>query len=261
MTTTGSTLMAPMVDGELQTKSTSGTSLTQETKTKNSQVDSEMFLQLLVAEMQNQDPLEPTSNTEWVSQYATFTQVEKMSDMANSVDLMRANGLVGKDVIMKVTSQSTGETTYASGKVDYVLVENQKPILVIDDKKYSISDLDSVISSEYQSAYEKYTEFGNMVKALPSLNLADKSYENVVRQAFDYYNNLSDYDQQYLSTYAKDELNVLAQWVQKMKSFGYEFDASKTGKDNGTSLDDILDAFNKKMDAILDKLTKDNDTK
>ena len=59
--------------------------------------------------MQNQDPLEPTSNTEWVSQYATFTQVEKMGEMAESVDLLRANDLVGKEVIMKVTSESTGE--------------------------------------------------------------------------------------------------------------------------------------------------------
>ena len=146
---TSSTLMAPYVDGELQTQSTSGTSLTKETKSKNSQVDSDMFLQLLVAEMKNQDPLQPTSNTEWVSQYATFTQVEKMSEMAGSVDLLRANSLVGQSVIMKVTSESTGETTYATGVVDYVLVENKKPILVINDKKYSLSDLDSVISPEY----------------------------------------------------------------------------------------------------------------
>lgn len=258
---TSSTLMAPYVDGELQTQSTSGTSLTKETKSKNSQIDSDMFLQLLVAEMQNQDPLEPTSNTEWVSQYATFTQVEKMSEMAGSVDLLRANSLVGQSVIMKVTSESTGETTYATGVVDYVLVENKKPILVINDKKYSLSDLDSVISPEYQAAYEKYTEFTNMIGALPSVNLADKSYENVVRQAFDYYNNLSDYDKKYMETYAANELSTLAEWVRKMKSFGYEFDASKVGKEEGTSLDDILDNFNKRMDEILEKLTTDTETK
>lgn len=33
----------------------------------------EQFLQLLVAQMQYQDPLEPTSNTEWVAQMATFS--------------------------------------------------------------------------------------------------------------------------------------------------------------------------------------------
>ena len=66
-------LVAPIVDGELQTRTDSGDSLTKKSNNKN-EIDSDMFLTLLVAEMQNQDPLEPTSNTEWVSQYATFTQ-------------------------------------------------------------------------------------------------------------------------------------------------------------------------------------------
>ena len=95
-------LVAPIVDGELQTRTDSGDSLTKKSNNKN-EIDSDMFLTLLVAEMQNQDPLEPTSNTEWVSQYATFTQVTKMSEMANTVDQLRGNSLVGKEVMMKVT--------------------------------------------------------------------------------------------------------------------------------------------------------------
>lgn len=72
-------LIAPIgEDGKLQTHTASGDSLKKNAKNKNA-VDSDMFLTLLVAEMQNQDPLEPTSNTEWVSQYATFTQVQKMA--------------------------------------------------------------------------------------------------------------------------------------------------------------------------------------
>ena len=55
-------LVAPVVDGQLKTSSASSDSLTG-AKNKSS-VDSDMFLTLLVAEMQNQDPLEPTSNTE-----------------------------------------------------------------------------------------------------------------------------------------------------------------------------------------------------
>ena len=141
-------LVAPVgEDGKLQTHSTSGDSLSSKSKKDNSTIDSDMFLSLLVAEMQNQDPLEPTSNTEWVSQYATFTQVQKMSEMAESVDLLRANDLVGKEVIMKVTSESTGDVTYARGTVDFITVEGGKPIIWIDDKQYSMSDLDTVVSS------------------------------------------------------------------------------------------------------------------
>ena len=43
-------------------------------------VNSETFLSLLVAEMTNQDPLEPTSNTEFVSQMAQFTQLSYAQD-------------------------------------------------------------------------------------------------------------------------------------------------------------------------------------
>lgn len=252
-----STLMAPYVDGELQTQSTSGDSLTQKTKKKNSEVDSDMFLTLLVAEMQNQDPLEPTSNTEWVSQYATFTQVEKMTEMSESVDLLRANSLVGQNVIMKVTSESTGAVTYENGIVDYVLVENGKAILVINDKKYSLSDLDTVISGDYSSAYDKYTSFSAQIKALPSVKLADKTYEAMIRSLLDTYNDMTDYEKNYMSTYAADEMNILAQWVKKMEDLGFDFTKEKSDKTSAT-LDDILNTFNEKMDAILEKLTADS---
>ena len=48
-------LVAPIVDGELQTRTDSGDSLTKKSNNKN-EIDSDMFLTLLVAEMQNQDP-------------------------------------------------------------------------------------------------------------------------------------------------------------------------------------------------------------
>ncbi|MEI3215918.1 MAG: flagellar hook capping FlgD N-terminal domain-containing protein [Lachnospiraceae bacterium] len=47
-------LVAPYVDGKLQTSTTSSDSLGR--KSSNSVVDSDTFLTLLVAEMQNQDP-------------------------------------------------------------------------------------------------------------------------------------------------------------------------------------------------------------
>ena len=194
-------LIAPFdEDGVLQTHTTSGDSLTSSKKDKNT-VDSDMFLTLLVAEMQNQDPLEPTSNTEWVSQYATFTQVQKMSEMAEAIDVLRANELIGKEVIMKTTSTSTGEVSYTQGVVDFVEIENGKPLLVIDDAKYSIGDLDTIVSDEYSAAYEKYSTFKGMIDSLPDVAFADRSYQNVIQGAFDYYNTMNDYEKNYMVFY------------------------------------------------------------
>ena len=45
-------------------------------------VNSDTFLSLLVAEMTNQDPMEPTSNTEFVTQMAQFTSLQYSKDAA-----------------------------------------------------------------------------------------------------------------------------------------------------------------------------------
>lgn len=247
-------LIAPFDDkGVLQTRTTSGDSLTSSAKNKNA-VDSDMFLTLLVAEMQNQDPLEPTSNTEWVSQYATFTQVQQMSEMAESIDVLRANELIGKEVIMKTTSTSTGEVNYTQGIVDFVEMENGKPLLVIDDAKYSISDLDTIVSDEYSAAYEKYSTFKEMIDALPDVAFANRTYENVIQGAFDFYNTMDDYQKNYMKIYGSDQMEKFTEWKLELENMGIKFTDSSVEDEKKTSLDDILESFNTKMNAILDKL-------
>ena len=68
---------AVVKDGVIQDteKNTNVSSLTKDTKKNNTDLDVNDFLQLLVAQMQYQDPLEPTDNTQYIAQMATFTQV------------------------------------------------------------------------------------------------------------------------------------------------------------------------------------------
>ncbi len=213
-----------------------------------------MFLTLLVAEMQNQDPLEPTSNTEWVSQYATFTQVQKMGEVADAVDVLRANSLIGKEVLMTTTSESTGEVNTIQGIVDYVVMEEGKPLLVINDAKYSLSDLDTIVSTEYSQAHEKYSTLKGMIDALPNVAYADDTYKNVIQGALDYYNTMNDYEKNYMEVYGHDQMEKLTEWKLELEKLGVKFE--DTSKEDGkTSLDDILDSFNNKMNAILDKLS------
>ena len=109
-------------------------------------MDKDAFLQLLVAQMRYQDPLEPTSNTEFISQYAQFSQVEQLQNMAGSMDLQRASSLVGQQVRVKTTN-SSGDTNYVEGKVDYVTYEGGKAYLSVNGDLYSIDDLDTVSGS------------------------------------------------------------------------------------------------------------------
>lgn len=107
----------------------------------------DQFLTLLCAEMQYQDPLEPTSNTEYVAQLATFSQLEAMLGMQDTQKNEMANNLVGKYVILKVSDETTGKTSYVDGKVDYVMYqEDGSQMLSVNNKLYSIDTLDTVLT-------------------------------------------------------------------------------------------------------------------
>ena len=110
----------------------------------SSGMDKDAFLQLLVAQMKYQDPLEPTSNTEYISQYATFSQVEQIQNMAATMELSRASSMVGK--LVEVQSiDANGEAKSVQGKVEYVSYENNKAFVSIDGSLYSAEDVVAVV--------------------------------------------------------------------------------------------------------------------
>jgi flagellar basal-body rod modification protein FlgD len=168
-------LVAPVKNGKI-VETASQTSVKNSTKSSKSGMDKEAFLQLLVAQMKYQDPLEPTSNTEYISQYAQFSQVEQMQNMSSSMDLQRASALVGKEVYIKTTT-SSGETKLIQGKVDYVAYENNKAYLYINEQKYSIDDLDSIVDANYLDAYNKAYNFTVKLNKLPNVNGIDSMDE------------------------------------------------------------------------------------
>jgi flagellar basal-body rod modification protein FlgD len=83
-----------------------------ERKDQGSQKD--MFLKLLVAQMKYQDPANPASSSEFMAQTATFTQVEKLEEIAaqnaSMLALQRsssAGALVGRTVTFTDESGAT----------------------------------------------------------------------------------------------------------------------------------------------------------
>lgn len=167
-------------DGTLVTKAASGVSSTSE-KTSNSTLDKDAFLQLLVAQMKYQDPLEPTSNTEYVAQLATFSQVEELQNMQNSMAQTQANNLMGKIVVMKTTTAS-GATAYVSGEVERVVANSGKTYLGVDGSLYDIDDLDSIVSEDFYDKYYKDkttstegTETGTTGSTTGSTDSSDKA--------------------------------------------------------------------------------------
>jgi flagellar basal-body rod modification protein FlgD len=54
-------------------------------------IDKNMFLQLLVAQLKNQDPLNPTDSTTFVTQLAQFQQLESTVNMGQDVTQIRSD--------------------------------------------------------------------------------------------------------------------------------------------------------------------------
>ena len=242
-------LIAPFKDGQF-VQSASATSIENEKKGREngSGIDSEAFLTLLVAEMQNQDPLEPTSNTEWISQYATFTQVSEVQAIGDKMQSLSAQSLVGQDVIMKVTNEA-GNTEYVSGKVDYVVYENDDVFLSIEDQLYSIKDLDTVASPEYMEAYELASE---IAEALKELREVDKVTVNDKEKIEDIYSKFKGMN--------KYQLTFLDKSVQELIEAYYEKLTEKIAEKNTVSgAKDSKAEENKSEDNNTQDTTSGND--
>lgn len=148
--------MAGTIDttGKVSNQIMSSTSKTSNTKKSNT-LNMENFLSLLVAEMQNQDPLEPTSNSDYMAQMATFSQVEATSEMNERVLSQTASNLIGKAVIVKTDTNSTG---YAGGIVNGWQEIDGIVYLGINGNLYDINDVEQVIDKNY---YEKWNNSGS----------------------------------------------------------------------------------------------------
>lgn len=114
----------------------------------NSALDKDAFLQLLVTQMQYQDPLEPTDNTEYMSQLAQFSELEAMNNLGTSFSNSQALGLVGEYVILNVTDNA-GNPKQVGGLVQYVTISNNQALLRVNDEYYSMDAFDSVVDWDY----------------------------------------------------------------------------------------------------------------
>jgi flagellar basal-body rod modification protein FlgD len=87
------------------------------------------FLTLLVAQMQNQDPLNPTDATEWTAQLAQYSQLEQSMHLNDTMEVLvdgqktterlSALSLIGKEAVVEGSTFSLGgETAEIGYKID-----------------------------------------------------------------------------------------------------------------------------------------------
>lgn len=112
-------------------------------------VSIDTFFQLLMAEMTNQDPLEPTSNTEFISQLANFTALQTGSDSLYYNTVNYAAGLAGKTVTVAtnagVDSEGKMKLNVETGVVTGVDISDENSIeITVNGKRYGLGSIMNV---------------------------------------------------------------------------------------------------------------------
>jgi flagellar basal-body rod modification protein FlgD len=85
------------------------------------------FLKLLVGQLQNQDPMNPMEDKDFMGQMAQFSQLEQMTNVAATLRSERAFSLLGRDVTYN--DDATGELK--TGIVEKVAIEGSTTTLTI----------------------------------------------------------------------------------------------------------------------------------
>jgi flagellar basal-body rod modification protein FlgD len=109
----------------------------------SSQVSQDQFLQLMVAQLKSQDPLQPTSNGEFLAQLAQFSTlsgVEKLNtsfgDMLSLQEITQGSNLIGRNI-----SYTNAAGAKASGTVKSVGVTDGAIELQINSDSVKLSQI------------------------------------------------------------------------------------------------------------------------
>jgi len=110
------------------------------------------FLKLLAAQIRNQDPLNPVSNTEFIAQMAQFSALEQMYNLNNSFRLLQqelqgtvmlqAVSLIGKEVTAVVNEQAV------TGMVDKVNWTAYGAVLTVGGQQVPLSAVTEITLPE-----------------------------------------------------------------------------------------------------------------
>ncbi|MBU1318115.1 MAG: flagellar hook assembly protein FlgD [candidate division Zixibacteria bacterium] len=87
----------------------------------NSQLGKDEFLQMLVAQLRYQDPLEPMKDQEFISQLAQFSSLEQMSNMnENLTENLNWNYLLSQTINNTMATSLLGREVKANGSDVYI---------------------------------------------------------------------------------------------------------------------------------------------
>ena len=108
----------------------------------------DQFLQLLLAQVQNQNPLEPVKDTEFIAQLAQFNSLSNLQQLNASFDqILKLQSLTsGANLIGKTVSYSNSDGSSASGKVNQVTADGKSVFLQVGTARVGLDQVTTILA-------------------------------------------------------------------------------------------------------------------
>lgn len=104
------------------------------------QVSVDDFLQLMIAQLKNQDFMNPVDDTQYVTQLAQFTTMQQMEEMAYNSKSTYITSMVGKYVVASKMTVS-GDLDTTKGIVNKISLVDNEYLVFVNDKPYKMSEI------------------------------------------------------------------------------------------------------------------------
>jgi len=109
-------------------------------------LDQDDFLKLLTTQLENQDPMDPMDDTDFIAQMANFTSLEQTKAMSSTMEKLLATqqSLGLTSYLGKQVTLAPDESTTVTGIVEEVRSHDDSLYLVINGEEYEATNITRV---------------------------------------------------------------------------------------------------------------------
>jgi len=129
---------------------TSDTGLSSSKVDQFSSLDMSEFLELMIAELSNQDPTEPMSNSEVMAQLTEMTAINTNKQLQSTLESVQLgqNVSTASTMIGRIVQAMTPDGTPVSGKVESISITDGQPMLHVGEHAISLDSVSNILSPE-----------------------------------------------------------------------------------------------------------------
>lgn len=129
------------------------------------------FLQLLITQVQHQDPLNPATDTDFIAQMAQFSALEQMQNLNTSFSYSMGFSMMGKYISAEVKDEDTGEIKLVSGQVESVRMVSGKVCAVVDGQEVPMEKIGEVREQAFDSSNKNISDYSGLIGMLGKVSI------------------------------------------------------------------------------------------